>query len=228
MVRAAGRPSGPDAAAALEELCRIYWYPLYAYARRRGASHADAEDRVQGFFARLLAGDDLGRVDASRGRFRSYLLGAFDHFLANDLDRSRRQKRGGGAVHLSLDWEAGEVRYRLDAREDLAPDRVFDREWALTLLDQAVARLRQECVREGRETLFEEARAFLALDAERPPYAEAGARLGLEPGAMRVAVHRLRRRFRALLREEVARTLADPARVDPEMESLMAALSDAA
>ncbi|MDW8310439.1 MAG: RNA polymerase subunit sigma-24, partial [Verrucomicrobiales bacterium] len=164
VVLAAGRRHTPQADRALEELCRTYWYPLYAYVRRRGHSREDAEDLTQAFFARFLAKNYLEGLSAERGRFRAFLLAALKHFLANEWDRARAQKRGGGAPHLSLDWQTADTQFQLAAAHELSPDRAFDREWALALLAKVLERLRAECEIEGRARQFAELRPFLTTD----------------------------------------------------------------
>lgn len=225
VVLSAGRKSSPDSDRALAELCQTYWYPLYAYVRRRGKTKEDAEDLVQAFFERFLEKNYLEGLAAERGRFRAFLLASLKHFLANEHDRAQRQKRGGGAEHLSLNWRDAEDRFHLDPPDPANPEQLFDREWALALLDRVVARLAGECERDGKAALFEPAKAFLTVGSDTLPYASAAAAAGLDEGAMRVAVYRLRKRYRELLREEITQTLADPARMEEEMRSLMAALA---
>ena len=222
---AAGRRSTPQSDRALEELCRAYWFPLYAYVRRRGHTKEDAEDLTQAFFARFLEKNYLEGLSAERGRFRAFLLASLKHFLANEWDKAQRQKRGGGAPHLSLDWHSADERFRLEPPDAASPDRLFDREWALALLEQVVARLRGECQRDGKARLFEQAKSYLMVGEEIIPYADAARVLGIEEGAVRVAVHRLRKRYRELLREEIAQTLNDRAQVQEELRSLQAALA---
>ena len=224
-VLSAGRKSSLHSDRALAELCQTYWYPLYAYVRRQGRTKEDAEDLTQAFFERFLARNYLEGLAAERGRFRAFLLASLKHFLANEWDRSQRQKRGGGAEHLSLDWQGADDRYHLDPPDHVTPDRVYDRAWALALLERVVERLRDECGREGRAQLFEQARGFLMVGQAAIPYAEAARALGWEEGAVRVAVHRLRKRYRELLRDEIGQTLCDPGQVEEEMGALLAALS---
>ncbi len=226
MVVDAGRRSSPHSERALAELCQAYWYPLYAYVRRQGHPREDAEDSVQSFFARLLARNDLGGLSAERGRFRAFLLASMKHFLANEWNRANRQKRGGGAEHLSLDWTGADERFRLDPADPaLSPDVVFDRAWALALLERVVVRLGGEMTAAGKESLFAAGRAFLAMDRAAVPYTEAARGLGMEESALRVAVHRMRKRYRELLRDEIGQTLVDPAWADEELRSLQAALA---
>lgn len=225
VVLAAGRKSSPDSERALAELCRQYWYPLYAYVRRRGHGREDAEDLVQGFFARLLERDALGGLDAGRGKFRAYLLATLKNFLANEWDRSRAQKRGGGVEHLSLDWQAADERYHLEPPDRESPDVLFDRAWALALLGRVIDRLRDECAADGRAALFAVAKEQLTAASDTVTHAELGASLGMTEGAARVAVHRLRKRYRELLRDEIAQTLADPEQVADELRSLASVLA---
>jgi RNA polymerase sigma-70 factor (ECF subfamily) len=224
MVLTARRSTSPDADRALEELCRAYWYPLYAYARRRGHAREDAEDLTQAFFARLLEKDYLQAASRAKGRFRTFLLMAFQRFLANEWDRARAQKRGGGRAVLPLDAETAERRYQIEPVDELSADRIFERRWALTLIDETMARLRQEFVAADRTGEFERLKSFLTADRDTIPYAELAVTLGQPEGALRVAVHRLRRRFRELFRLEIAQTVASPAEIDSELRHLLAAL----
>lgn len=225
MVLSAGRKSSPHSDRALAELCQTYWYPLYAYIRRQGRTKEDAEDLVQAFFARFLEKNYLEGLAAERGKFRAFLLASLKHFLANEWDRAQAQKRGGGAEHLSLNWQDADDRFHLDPPDPTNPERLFDREWALALLDRVIARLRDECAADGKARLFEQAKGFLTVGQDAIPYASAAKELGLEEGALRVAVHRLRKRYRELLRDEIAQTLEDPAQVAEELRSLLAALA---
>jgi RNA polymerase sigma-70 factor (ECF subfamily) len=226
VVLAAGRRSAPQADRALEELCHTYWYPLYAYVRRHGHSKEDAEDLTQGFFARFLQRNYLEGLSSEKGRFRAFLLVALKHFLANEWDKSQRQKRGGGVTALALDWQDADSRYQIDPADQLSPDRLYDRAWAVTLLEQVIARLRDECAAEGKANVFEQLKPFLMEGQSDIPYAEAASKLGLNEGASRVAVHRLRKRYRELLREEISQTLSNPADVEEEMRALFRAFAD--
>jgi RNA polymerase sigma factor (sigma-70 family) len=225
-VLAAGRGSSPQADVALEELCRSYWYPLYAFVRRQGHSREDAEDLTQGFFARLLEKNYLEGVSSDRGKFRSFLLMAFKRFVANEWDHANRQKRGGGAMPLSLDWQDADQRYQIIPVDALSPDKLYDRAWAVTVLEQVITRLRDESAAEGRTRQYEQLKAFLMVGKSDIPYAQAAAALELTEGAVRVAVHRLRQRYRELLRKEIAQTLSDPAQINEEMQALFSALSE--
>ena len=225
VVLSAGRQSSPDSDRALAELCQTYWYPLYAYVRRKCHSQEDAEDLTQSFFARFLEKNYLEGLAADCGRFRAFLLASMKHFLANHWDKVNRQKRGGGKVVLSLDWKSADERFHLDPADPANPDRLFDREWALALLEQVVTRLRTECVADGREHLFEQVRGYLMVGEDVIPYELAAQHLGVTEGAVRVAVHRLRKRYRELLKAEIAQTVNDPSQVQEELRSLQAALA---
>jgi RNA polymerase sigma-70 factor (ECF subfamily) len=227
VVLAAGQRDAPQAAVALEELCRTYWYPLYAYVRRQGHSREDAEDLTQGFFARLLEKNYLEGISSDKGKFRAFLLMALKRFLANEWDRDNRQKRGGGVAALSLDWQDADLRYQINPADNLSPDKLYDRAWALTLLERVITRLRDESSAEGKSRHFEQLKPFLMAGKSERPYAQAAAALELTEGAARVAVHRLRRRYRELLREEITQTLSDPAQAGEEMQALFIALAEA-
>jgi RNA polymerase sigma factor (sigma-70 family) len=209
---------------ALAELCRVYWYPLYAYVRRRGHSPQDAEDLTQEFFARLLARDFLKGVAPEKGKFRAFLLAAMKHFLSNQYDRSHAQKRGGGQTILSLDTPAAECRFRREPADDLTPERLYQRQWALTVLDRVLGRLQGEYTVGGKADLFDEIKGHLTGSRESARYAEGAGRLGMTEGALRVAAHRLRRRYRELLREEIAQTVQRPDEVDEEIAYLLSCL----
>ena len=225
VVLAAGRVGSPQASVALEELCRTYWYPLYAYARRHGRSREDAEDLTQGFFARLLEKNYLEGVNSDGGRFRSFLLVTFKHFLANEWDRANSRKRGGGVPILSLDWGEAEDRYQITPANQLSPDKLFDRAWATVVLERVITRLRDEHHGGGKGDLYEQLKPFLMMGKAEVPYARAAAELNMSEGAVRVSVHRLRRRYRELLREEITQTLANPEQAEEEMQALFSALA---
>ena len=220
----AGRGDSARAGPALARLCQTYWYPLYAYARRRGYRAHDAQDLTQDFFARLLDGRLLARADPGRGRFRSFLLASMNNFLANEWEKARAGKRGGGRPALSLDLAAAEQRYDLEPVDDATPDKAFDKQWALRLLEAVLTRLEQEYRREGKAALFALLKTSLTGARESQPYAELAASMGMSEGAIKVAVHRLRRRYRDLIREEIAQTVASPEEVDSEMRHLLEAL----
>jgi RNA polymerase sigma-70 factor (ECF subfamily) len=223
LVLAAGRGSRPEAAASLATLCETYWYPLYYYVRRCGYRAEEAQDLTQEFFATLLEKGSLKVADPERGRFRSFLLASLNHFLANEWDRACARKRGGGRV-LSLDIAGAESRYALEPADDLTAERLFERRWATTLLDLVLARLREEFVREGQDRVFERLKGFLGGAVADASYGEVAADLGMTEAAVKMAVHRLRRRYRRLLRAEIAQTVALPEQVDDEIRRLFAAL----
>jgi len=224
-VLAAGKRHTPQSDGALEELCRTYWFPLYAYVRRRGHNKEDAEDLVQTFFARFLEKNYLAGLSAERGRFRAFLLAALKHFLANEWDKSQAQKRGGGAAHLSLDWQTADTKFQVAATNEPSPDKAFDREWALALLAKVIERLQQECAADGKAKLFEHLKIFLTAGKGALSHADAAKKLGMDEPAVRVAVHRLRKRYRVLLRDEISQTLADESQVDEEMRALFGAFA---
>lgn len=226
VVLAAGGRDAPQAEAALEELCRIYWYPLYAYVRRHGHTREDAEDLTQSFFARLLEKYYLQGLRSEKGKFRAFLLAALKHFLANEWDRASRKKRGGAAKVLSLDWHGAENRYQVEPADHLSPDKLYDRMWAVTLLERVINRLRDESVAEAKVKLFDQLRPFLMVGKSAIPYGEAATALDLTEGAVRVAVHRVRRRYRELLREEISQTLSNPKQVDEELRALFGAFAE--
>jgi RNA polymerase sigma-70 factor (ECF subfamily) len=209
---------------ALAELCRIYWYPLYAYARRLGQSAEDAQDMTQEFFARLIEKQWLNHADPDRGRFRSFLLSSFKHFLASEWHKARAVKRGGGEPPLSLDGLEAEARYALEPADTATPEAIYDRRWALTVLDQALTRLEAEQGSAGRAAQFEAVKDCLLGDPGDATLAELGARVGQSEAAMKSIVRRMRERYRALLREEIAQTVDGPESVDEELRSLLAAL----
>jgi RNA polymerase sigma-70 factor (ECF subfamily) len=225
VVLAAGRGGSRQAEVALEELCRTYWYPLYAYVRRHGHSREDAEDLTQGFFARLLEKNYLEGVTSDKGKFRSYLLVALKRYMANEWDRANRQKRGGGVTPLSLDWQDAESRYQINPADELSPDKLYDRAWAVVVLERVITRLRDENSGDGKGELYGQLKSFLMMGASEIPYARAAVDLKMTEGAVRVAVHRLRKRYRELLRDEIAQTLSNPAQADEEMRSLFSALA---
>jgi RNA polymerase sigma factor (sigma-70 family) len=224
VVLAARDKASPDSEAALEALCRTYWYPLYAFIRRLGRSPEDAQDLTQEFFARLLQKDYLQAAAQERGRFRTFLRVALKRFLANEWDRQRALKRGGGVTHFSIDTGAAEERY-LDERME-APDQLYERRWAMTLLDQALARLRAEYLQSGKQAEFQELKEHLTGERGSIPYEHIAASLGQTEGAVRVAVHRLRKRFRELLRATVSETVSGPEEVQAELRHLVTILSE--
>jgi RNA polymerase sigma factor (sigma-70 family) len=224
VVLAAGHASTGDSREALARLCESYWYPLYAYVRRWGYDADQAQDLTQEFFARLLEKHYLRAADPARGRFRSFLLGSLKHFLSNERDRAGAAKRGGRATVIPLEFETAEGRYSREPADAETPESVYERRWALILLERTLGRLRREFDNAGKQTLFARLEGHLTGDQETVPYAELCAELGMSEGAIKVAVHRLRRRFGALLREEISETVSDPAEVDDEIRDLFRAL----
>jgi RNA polymerase sigma-70 factor (ECF subfamily) len=224
VVLAAGDGGAPEAAAALEQLCHTYWYPLYTYVRRRGYGHEDAQDFTQGFLAQLLVRNSLARTDRAKGPFRSFLLGGMNYFLANEVARQRAKKRGAGQSFVFLDAQSAEQRYRLEPIEPRDPEKLFERRWALTLLDRVLERLEAELRGSGKTLLFERLRDFLLGD-RGSSYEKVASELGMSEGAVKVAVHRMRRRYRELFLEEVAQTVVDPTEADDEMRRVFAAVS---
>jgi RNA polymerase sigma-70 factor (ECF subfamily) len=222
-VVAAGNRAAPDGRAALAQLCAIYWYPLYAFIRRRGYNPEQAEDLVQGFFVTLLEKDGLAALDRDRGRFRSFLMATCIHYLANVRDHERALKRGRGRVVIPFDSLRAEGRYRLEPAHELTAERLFERRWATTLLNLVLNRLAAEMSRAGKSRLFEALKPTLLDKTEKVPYASIAAALGCSETAARVAAHRLRTRYRDLLREEVARTLDDSTSIEDEIRDLFVA-----
>lgn len=216
----------PRSAAALEKLCRAYWYPLYDYLRRSGQSKENAEDLTQAFFARMLEKNYLDAARQERGRFRSFLLVALKHFLANEWERAHAQKRGGFQTQLSLDTEMAERKLQSEiTASEIPPDRAFERRWALTLLEQTMSRLRSEFEQAGKISEFERLKIFLTADKKEISCAKAAGELGMSESGLRVAAHRLRKRYRELFREEIAHTLAEGESADEEMRHLLSVLS---
>jgi RNA polymerase sigma factor (sigma-70 family) len=225
-VVAAGHSHNPGARAALDELCQVYWFPLYAYVRRRGHSPEDAEDLTQEFFRTLLEKEYLKAADRDKGRFRAFLLVALQRFLANEWDRARAQKRGGGRSPVSLDARTAETRYQVEPAVEMSPERIFDRRWAVAVLGKTMAQLRSEFAVDGRLHDFDQIKECLTADRGSLDYSALAERCGMTEGTLRVAVHRLRKRFRDVFRHEVAQTVADPAEIEGEMRHLMSALAD--
>lgn len=223
MVLSAQDKDAPGSREALETLCRIYWYPLYAFVRRQGRNPHDAQDLTQGFFARLLAKDYLKLAAAEKGKFRTFLLVSLKRFLAGEWDREHAQKRGGFAVIVSIDEELAESRLAADLSHRLQPDVLFDRHWAMTLIERTMVRLEEEYLLSGRARLFECLRNCLVKDEAAQPYAEVAARLHLTEAAVKMAVHRLRARYREILRAEIADTVSKPEEVEEEIRHLFSA-----
>ena len=223
LVVAAGDPDRKGARLALVSLCENYWYPLYAWLRRRGHSADEAQDLTQEFFVRVLEGRYLDRADPDKGRFRSFILTSLKFFVADEGDRQRARKRGGGAI-VPLEFSSGEERYQREPSHDETPERIFERRWALSVLDRVVEKLREEFVRHGRPEHFERLKVFL-LGKSDAPYTALALEMKTSEGALKVAIHRLRKRYRDLFRQEIADTVADPAEVESELRFLAGVLS---
>ena len=225
MLAASADGSSTQADAALARLCETYWYPLYAFLRSRGSSAEDAQDLTQAFFARLLEKRALAQADPARGRFRSFLLASLKNFVANERDRDQAKKRGGGISVVPLDIENAEGRFQLEPRTEETPERIFDRGWALILLDNAVRQVQAEMTRAGRDSHFTQLKGYLTGDEPHASYADAASVLNMSEGAVKVAVHRLRRRFRDVVRREIAQTVSTPDEIDDELRHLWSAVS---
>ena len=223
LVVAAGDPHRKEARSALVYLCENYWYPLYAYLRRRGYSADEAQDLTQEFFVRVLEGRYLDRADPEKGRFRSFILTSLKFFVADEEDRRRARKRGGGTV-VPLEFSSGEERYQREPAHDETPERIFERRWALAVLDRVVEKLRNEFVHHGHAEHFERLKLFL-LGRSDAPYAALAREMNTSEGALKVAIHRIRKRYRELFRQEIADTVADPAQVESELRFLAAVLA---
>jgi len=224
-VLSAARNDTPKSQAALEKLCQAYWYPLYAYVRRRGHPAQDAQDLTQAFFARLLERNWVGDADRERGRFRTFLLTAMSRFLADEWDKVRAQKRGGGIAHLPVQLDTAETRYGHEPVDNCTPEQCYERRWALALLDTVLQGLRAEYEREGNGELFATLNSSLIGGRESQPYVQLAAKLGMNEGAVKVAVHRLRKRYRQLLRAEIAETMVGTENLDEELRHLVAVLA---
>lgn len=219
-----------DSAAALHEpaldtLCQTYWFPLYAYLRRRGYDTHEAEDYTQGFFAGILERKGLQRADPKYGKFRSFLLVSLKNFMADEWDRAKAKKRGGDKKVLSLDFDAAASRYDLAPAHRLSPEKIFERSWALTVLTKAMDRLKAESATSDKQRLFDHFKIYLAGEKDAGSYRDIAAKLDMTEGAVKVAVHRLRRRYRDLVRDEIAQTVTTEAQVDEEIRDLFAALA---
>jgi RNA polymerase sigma-70 factor (ECF subfamily) len=225
VVLAARRESSAAAREALEQLCQAYWYPLYAYTRRKGYGPEDAQDLTQSFFARLLERGYVQQADRQRGKFRTFLLTALSHFLADEWDRAHRLKRGGGQTFVSFDAASAEERYQLEPLDQFDAAKLYERRWATTLLEHAISRLEQEFESRGQLKLFESLRAFLVGDSGESTYAEIALPLGMTPAAVKMAASRIRARCREVLREEIAQTVASPQETEEEYRALVAALA---
>ena len=224
-VLAAQHPSAPKADAALEELCRTYWYPLYAHIRRQGHPHHDAQDLTQEFFARLLEKNYLAAVAPEKGKFRSFLLAALNHFLSHERDRARAAKRGGGKPHIPLDDVTAENLYSMEPATQDSPEEAFERRWAVTVLERAFAAVHEEAIAAGKEQLFGRLKLFVGEGATPGDYSAAAEELGMTPNAVAVAVHRLRQRYREAVRRQVAHTVSNPDEIEDEMRYLSSVLA---
>jgi RNA polymerase sigma factor (sigma-70 family) len=223
LVVAAGDPHRKEARSALVSLCENYWYPLYAYLRRRGYRTEEAQDLTQEFLVRVLEGRYLGRADPEKGRFRAFILTSLKFFVADEGDRQRAHKRGGHML-LPLEFASGEQRYQREPAHDETPERIFETRWALSVLDRVVERLRSEFVQHGRPEHFDQLKAFLLGHADAP-YASLAREMNTSEGALKVAIHRIRKRYRELFRQEIADTVADPAEVESELRYLATVLA---
>ena len=225
LILEAGQQGNPQSRVALAQLCEKYWYPLYCYARSRTGDPHAAQDLTQGFFAKVLEKNTVAAADPARGRFRTFLVTAFRNFMTNEWNKTHAQKRGGGRFHQSWDFSTAEDRYRREPQHEVTPELLFDRQWALAVLNQALERVRDDYNRDGRLAVFERLQHCLTVEGDLPSYAELAEDLGMSPGAVKVAVHRLRRRYRDSLREEILQTIGDQRDVEDEIERLFAAFS---
>jgi RNA polymerase sigma factor (sigma-70 family) len=224
MVVAASRDSAPGSREALSQLCERYWQPLYSYARRQGYSVEQAQDLTQAFFARFLEKRDVQDADPGRGKFRSFLLSSFKHFLANEYDRERAKKRGGDQVMIALEVDAAEARYAAEPADELTPEMLFERQWALALIDRVMTTLRADLARSGKEATFDQLKGLLMGEKEEGGYAHIARALGTTEGALKVTVHRLRRKFQNALRAEITATVSDDSEIDEEIRYLIGVL----
>jgi len=224
LVVAAKDRTAPEAQVALAAPCSAYWYPLYVFIRRQDHTADEAQDLTQAFFARLLEKDFLKMVERTKGRFRSFLLAACKHFLANERDRARAQKRGGGRQPISIDFQSAEVRYACEPSHSLTAERLFERRWAIALLNLVLGRLQEEMEQDRKGNVYECLKVYLTAGKTNVPYAQVAANLQMSEAAVKVAVHRLRRRYRELLREEIGRTVHQPAEIEAEIRDLFTAL----
>jgi len=225
-VLAAGRGISPESQAALEALCQTYWFPVYAYVRRHASVAEDAQDLTQGFFAHLLDKEAIGKAHPDRGRFRAFLLTAMKNFLANERDKAGAVKRGGGRAALSLDFDSGESQFKLEPSHDLTPEKLFERRWVLTLIDQVLESLRMELSAEGKAAYFEQLKQGIVGDMAAEDHERAAAALGISAAAAKQGAYRLRKRYRELFRQEVARTVAEDADIDDEIGRLLEILGE--
>lgn len=223
LVRRATGVDSPESREALEALCRTYWFPIYAFIRRHGHLPHDAQDLTQEFFARLLVGNSIARADPALGKFRTFLLGALKHFLADVQRKADAAKRGGGLEILSFEQAHAEERYQLEPVDERTPDKVFEQQWSVVLLDRAANRLQEEFRTAGKARQFEVLKPFLSTEGDEETYAKAGAELNRSAKTVAVAVHRVRRRFRYLVRSAIADTVSTPDEVEEEYRRLFSA-----
>jgi RNA polymerase sigma factor (sigma-70 family) len=226
LVLVSAQSQAPGSKDAFADLCKLYWYPLYAFIRHRGHSPEDAEDLVQGFFLHLIQHRTLGRVDRSKGKFRSFLLASLQNYLSDEADRARCLKRGGKVEFVHLDLEGAEDRYRLEPVDTLSPEKIYNARWAMALIGEALNRLNREYIAQGKATTFQALRAFLdpINTKSLPSYEEVAAQLEVSVGALKMLIHRLRRQYTAFVREEISRTVSDSGDVDAEIHQLCEAL----
>ncbi len=225
VVRAAGKSSSPSYKEAMGTLCKIYWFPLYAYLRRQGYNNNEAEEHTQAFFAQLLEKHGLRLADPKQGKFRTFLLISLKYFLANERDRARAKKRGGGQKVLSLNFENAENRYALEPAHELSPEKLFERSWALAVLERTMSRLSAEAVKTKKQKLVNHLQIYLTVRKSSVPYHKVADELDISESAVKVAVHRLRKRYRQLLRDEIAQTVSNEDQIDEEIRDLFAALA---
>lgn len=223
---AAGQADAQDSRRALESLCKTYWIPVYSYVRRLAARVEDAQDLTQGFFAHLLEKDAIAKADPERGRFRTFLLTALKNFLANERHKADAEKRGGGRMALSLDFDSGESRIQIEPCHELTPEKLFERRWVLTLLEEIMDCLRTELADKGKETHFETFKGALTGQMNNDDYERAAMALGIAPAAAKQVAYRMRKRYRELFRLEVARTVADDSEIDDEISRLLETLNE--
>jgi RNA polymerase sigma factor (sigma-70 family) len=216
--------AGDQSPQALASLCETYWYPIYAFIRRQGCAAEEARDLTQEFFVRVLERNSLRGADPSRGRFRAFLLGSVRHFLSNERRSARAIKRGAGRRPLSFELDSAEGRYQIEGHHELTPEKLFDRRWALLLLDRALTRVRDKHLASGKPEVFDRLKEFLTGDGTGPPYAEIARTLGVTEGSVKVSIHRLRRQFREALIAEIAETVSDSSDVDAEIQHLLDAI----
>lgn len=221
----AGHRSSADSRQALESLCESYWYPLYAYVRKRVRDRSEAEDMTQAFFTELLEKNYIAAATPERGRFRAFLLTAFKHFLSKQWEKAKARKRGGGRAPISLDFESADSRFTIEPPSGLTAEQLFERQWAVALLDQTMEQLRREFLRAGKQQQFDELKGFIIGDHAGATYSDVSRRLNMTSAAAKMAASRMRRRYRELLRDEIAQTVSGPNEIDDEIRNLFAALN---